>query len=116
MAAKKKTIISNRPMSREETKAFRAQKLLEETKGKKGKDLAKKIANVGKPKGQTKVGTKFEGYPPKSELVDVYKSSYTPAQRRKLDKAKATVSQMRSDRERVYTRSVAQVNKSRKKK
>ena len=112
----KKGIISNRPMTEREAQLFIAKKLLEETKGKKGKELAKKIANVGKPKGKAKIGTEFKGYPPRVESVDVYKSVYTEAQLKKLLKAKSEVSQMRADRTRTYTRASAAAKKESKKK
>lgn len=114
--AKRKTVISaGTGMSIAQYEAMSTKKLLEETKGKKGKALAKKIANVGKPKGKKYVGFKLTGVT-RREWEDVYEPAYTPKQRKAIKKAKVQVSRMRSDRERTYNRASAIARREAKKK
>jgi hypothetical protein len=113
--AKRKTIISGTPLTKAQYETLRTKKLLQETKGKSGKALAKKIANVGKPKGKKSAGFKFVGVNQR-EIVDVYEPAYTPKQRKAIKRAKGQVTQMRSDRERTYNRVSAIARRESKKK
>ena len=114
--AKRKTITSSRFLTQTEGEAILAQKAYEETKGKKGKALAKKIANVGKPKGKKPKGSKLVGPSGRATWQTTYEPAYTPKQRKAIKKAKVTVSQMRTERGRTATRATAVAKRTTKKK
>ena len=124
---KKKTYgsIGTRLLGITEGKAAVAQKRYEETKGKAGKQLAKKIANVGKPKKSvpsgTKISTKTYGMGSSKEVTSTtteptYTKVYSKGQRNRLKAAKATVSQMRTERGRTATRAAGMAKRASKKK
>jgi hypothetical protein len=98
-------------------KAKKAKKKVEEATGKKGRELAKKVANVGKPKD-----TAFTGYKKvrkygsdysKPDYEPNYTKVYSPKQEAKI---KMTQRQMKLERQRTATRAVAKAKQVSKKK
>ena len=94
--------------------AKKAKKKVAEATGKKGRELAKKVAKVGKPKRTVEAGTALvRSYGGGKEWKTVYTKMYTPKQEAKI---KSTQRQMKLERERTATRAAAKAKQAAKKK
>lgn len=95
-------------------KAKQAKKKVEEASGKKGRELAKKVAKVGKPKVTAESGQKLvRYYGGGKDWVKTYEKLYSPKQEAKI---KMTQRQMKLERERTATRAAAKAKQVSKKK
>ena len=113
MAAKKKTmgVLSSgtrvaTAKDRVRAKVKDAEKAFKETQGKKGRELAKKVSNVGNPKKTVQTGTKTKSLytynkPGEftSKTTETYGKAYSAKQEKKI---KATKKALQEERGRAY--------------